>query len=632
MSSTGQLAAMLRASTDDFLARALQLRSITAGGVSLSGIRDFFDLADAMLHKDSLQHCLERLDRRSLTALAHLSGTAQLSALTHLGEEPATVHEAHDEHAIDTTVVEHLLRLFLVQESVPGITVWPEVAAQFARWSSLGLDSAWAQDSEPGDSADDGTSHSADGSANHAADALAAERAFTATTAMAELLFELEREPARLLATGSLARQGARRLAELLRLDETHLASLIRMAEQAGLAHRSTAHLAASDAHREWLEHSPAERWIAMAEAWVNANWAEIRARIAKRRFTHDTDIDAWLHWNYPGGQSWLPQRSATWQREAEMLGLLARGAISSVGAALLSGETEAAVRQLTSTLPKPVQRLYLQHDLTAVATGPLDPRIDGRLRTMADVDGHSIASRYRFTTTSITRAITGGETAGTILEFLGSISLSGVPQPLDYLVRDTASRHGLLRVGSLATGDQHAIAYIRSEDHELLRTVLIDRNLTLLRLRERDSESIVSACERDQLYTSLHDAKYPVVIEDAQGRIIAARPPHTARDIAQTRTTATRPDPYRNLIDRLRIVDADAPDDAGEAWLARQLDSAIRSKSTVTVSVRMPNGNLVDYQLEPISISGGRLRARDPHSEIERTLPLSSIARVQGR
>ncbi len=49
-----------------------------------------------------------------------------------------------------------------------------------------------------------------------------------------------------------------------------------------------------------------------------------------------------------------------------------------------MSGETEAAVRQLTSTLPKPVQRLYLQHDLTAVATGPLDPRIDGRLRTMA--------------------------------------------------------------------------------------------------------------------------------------------------------------------------------------------------------------------------------------------------------
>jgi hypothetical protein len=42
-----------------------------------------------------------------------------------------------------------------------------------------------------------------------------------------------------------------------------------------------------------------------------------------------------------------------------------------------------------------------------------------------------------------------------------------------------------------------------------------------------------------------------------------------------------------------------------------------------------MPNGKVVDYRLEPASVSGGRLRARDPLSEIERTLPLSSIAAV---
>jgi hypothetical protein len=42
-----------------------------------------------------------------------------------------------------------------------------------------------------------------------------------------------------------------------------------------------------------------------------------------------------------------------------------------------------------------------------------------------------------------------------------------------------------------------------------------------------------------------------------------------------------------------------------------------------------MPNGTVVDYRLEPASVAGGRLRARDPLSDIERTLPLSSIAAV---
>ncbi|MCY7326791.1 MAG: hypothetical protein LH605_11775, partial [Microbacteriaceae bacterium] len=67
----------------------------------------------------------------------------------------------------------------------------------------------------------------------------------------------------------------------------------------------------------------------------------------------------------------------------------------------------------------------------------------------------------------------------------------------------------------------------------------------------------------------------------------------------------------------------------AADAWLARQLDTAIRLKAALTVSVTMPNGTVVDYQLEPTSIAGGRLRARDRRSAIERTLPLSSITRV---
>ena len=142
--------------------------------------------------------------------------------------------------------------------------------------------------------------------------------------------------------------------------------------------------------------------------------------------------------------------------------------------------------------------------------------------------------------------------------------------------------------------------------------------------------QRLVSACDRDQLYSVLFNAKYPVAIEDSHGRIMETRRGPASRDAAHPPIATPRQHTHQTLVNKLRVADAEAPDDSGEAWLARQLDSAIRSKSTVTVSVRMPNGNVLDYRLEPAAISGGRLRARDPLSEIERTLPLSSIVAVR--
>lgn len=607
---------MLRAATSDDLVRSLHLRAVATSGNFLNGLRDFFDLADALLAADSLQHCLTRLDRRSLAALVDLSEERMPAGDSH------TAHDPNERDATEATLA-HLRDLVLLQDTPQGVTLWPEVAAQLAAWPALGLPNPHEDAPEPGTNAT--------GPISQASAAVAAEHAFTATAAMAELLFDLEREPAKLLATGILGRPGTRRLAELLRVDEPNVASFISIAEHAGLASRINGKLVPSDNHRDWLERSPANRWAIIADGWARTHWSDIRQRLAKHHFTDGSGIPLWLEWNYPGGREWLPQLTALWLDETEMLGITVHKTISTIGSHLLAGEIDTAVSVLTAALPTPVDRLYLQHDLTAVATGPLDTRVDTRLRTMADVDGHTIASRYRFTNASITRAISSGETAATILEFLESITLSGIPQPLEYLISETASRHGLLRIGPLPTGDPHALSYIRSNDEVLLRTVLIDRTLASLRLRPRDSEYLVSSFERNQLYGALRDAKYPVAMEDSEGHIIATRPMPTTNSVALKSVAAERIDPYLALITRLRVADENAPEDSGEAWLARQLDSAIRTKSAVMVSVRMPNGKVVDYQLEPASVSGGRLRARDSHSDIERTLPLSSIAAVRG-
>ena len=63
-----------------------------------------------------------------------------------------------------------------------------------------------------------------------------------------------------------------------------------------------------------------------------------------------------------------------------------------------------------------------------------------------ADVESRGTATVYRFGADSVRRALDAGTTADECT--LEEASPNGVPQPLSYLVRDVARRHGLVRVG----------------------------------------------------------------------------------------------------------------------------------------------------------------------------------------
>ena len=55
-----------------------------------------------------------------------------------------------------------------------------------------------------------------------------------------------------------------------------------------------------------------------------------------------------------------------------------------------------------------------------------------------------------------------------------------------------------------------------------------------------------------------------------------------------------------------------------------------MRTKSEIVVVVRMPDGSERSLTLEASGLGGGRLRGRDRHADVERTLPVSSIVSVQ--
>lgn len=143
--------------------------------------------------------------------------------------------------------------------------------------------------------------------------------------------------------------------------------------------------------------------------------------------------------------------------REGESLGVTGRGALGSFGRLLLSDEA-AATERLAELVPDPVDQLLLQADLTAIVPGTPVPELAAMLRRSSVLESRGGASVHRFTEAALRGALDAGWTADDLLESLARFSATPVPQPLDYLVRDVARRHGQLRVGS-------AGSYLRSDD-----------------------------------------------------------------------------------------------------------------------------------------------------------------------
>ncbi|MET4781296.1 helicase-associated domain-containing protein [Glaciihabitans sp. UYNi722] len=617
MSNTLSLATRLRGMPDAELAQSMRDRSISA-----SGVKDFFDLAEAFLDRASIQQMLTRLDRETLAVLAAIgqlmeesgppTATDVAARLESISGASPSVESIAERAAVATT-------LLLLEAESKRFAAYESVREQLRSWPAFGLP---------------GLTELAGGNPPAALepvpdvdrrfiDRLGAERAFAATTAITELLAEVEREPARELAKGGVALPDSKRLANAMSVDLDSVATFLAVADRAGLVARQGGNWMITERGGAWLLESTGGRWAALAAAWFERLPSDIRQLLSER--THalwGQGLRGYVDWLYPAGGDWMDERIGVYTRDAERLGITANQAPTGPGSLLLADSVDRALAAMSTLLPAEVEQVYLQHDLSVVAPGPLTPRVDARLRTIADVESRALASSYRVSTSSVNRAMASGETAESMLDFLRSISLTGIPQPLDYLIAEASGRYGQVRVGPLDEAGSEAATYIRSDDEHLLGTIMVDQNLSALGFQRRGQHQLLSRFSLDVVFWSLSDARYPVAAENRAGNIVSLRRQRTARVSA-----AASVDPVSSLIERLRIGGEPEGDETGQAWLVRQLDVAIKARASLTVSVRMPNGSIVDYQLEPTSVGGGRMRARDKKSAIERTLPLSSIA-----
>jgi hypothetical protein len=607
------LAARLRALDDDALARLVTQRQVRD-----AGIRDFFDLAEALLDRSSVQAALERLDRRILAVLAVAGELAEKSGAP-------TAEQLSSRLEVPVSEVRERLSVAsdagLLGSESGRYAPWDAVVEQLRAWPAFGLPTG----SDLESTAPPAVLEPVSDSDMRFIDRGAGDRAFGTLGAVTETLLALRDAPARRLTRGGLALPDARRLAGIAGVDAGEVELLLDIAARAGLAVLAGTEWVPTPALTTWLTGSRVDRWAELASGWLSRLPDDLRDLLRSRAHAvwGDGLLD-YLGWLYPAGGAWIRERAAAAAREAELLGITGAGAPSTAGAKLLLDGTEVAARAMAESFPPEVETVYLQHDLTVIAPGPLRVDLETRLRGMAEVEARGVASSFRITAVSLTRAFVAGETADGVRAFLAGLSLTGIPQPLDYLIADTAARFGTLRVGQLpdAVG-----AYVRSDDAELLRQLAVDQALAPLGLAAPDGESgrLVTRFDVGLLYTSLLDARYPVVAEDASGEIVAMR----AERRASSGGGIVSDDTAALLISRVRESAAAAPEEADRAWLARQLELAIKGKVMVRVTVRLPDDSLAEYTLEPAALAGGRLRARDRNADVERTLPLASIVAV---
>ena len=643
------LADRLRTLGDAELIAVLRARSVRE-----QGINDFFDLADKLLEPGSISEALATLPRPTLTSLAVIAelsaGVAEGSGILNLTEVDARLSALGATPVNTPAHIATAVALALAEEPEPGsVIVYGPVSDVIVSWPSVGLPSA-SELAQHHPAALEAVSDLDP----EVVDARAAESAFAVTTAIGELLAELEREPARELSRGGLALPDSRRVASATGCDIDAVPTLISVARTAGLVALEGGLWLTTDAAAPWMLLPTIDRWAFIAGSWLDGVVPEMRELLSSRAHAPWGEPFAeFAEWLYPAGGEWIRQRIATFGGNAELLGIVSQSVPSSAGSALLSEGPAAAAAAYAPLFPAEVSKVYVQHDLTVVSPGPLEPRLDARLRVFATVESRALAATYRVSVASITHALAAGETAESLRDFLLEVSLTGIPQPLDYLISDTAARHGVVRVGTPAvaggesaggenTGGAStgaggagagsagagagsaARSYVRSADAAVLSAILVDQSVATLGLRRVGADVLESRFGVDTVVWALADAKYPVAAENSEGQIVR---------LARRRTAPAAPaaaaDPALAIVERLRLLGTPSAGANDRAWLERQLDVAIRSKSAVTVTVALADDSEVNYVVQPTSVAGGRLRALDRAADIERTLPLSRIVAV---
>jgi hypothetical protein len=472
-----------------------------------------------------------------------------------------------------------------------------------------------------------------------------------------ELLNFWADEPADALRAGGLGVRDLKIISTHLGVDESCTAFVAELAYLASLiSFDADDRILPSSKFDIWLMQTPADRWQMLASQWLitsrvsglvgrveaknvaalgpeldRVNAARVRGLTLELLRENHGIAPEWnsfkevLSWRAPlRRNSSLQDELAEWTlREAEWLGITGQGALSNFGAQFLDGDDLSSINE---DLPKTVDHILIQSDNTAIAPGPLEHEISQALAMMAEIESRGGATVYRFTESTIRRALDHGKTGDEIKTFLIKTSKTPMPQPLEYLIADVAKKHGKLRVGNTSS-------FIRCEDTALISQIMNDKKLEILALRRIAPEVVICDMDATDAMRVLRECGYLPAGESANGMILTGlktnraltkpRPPRVIGEVEIPDTerlkTAIRAlrtgekSTYRQT--RLRQVASEALGQLPRTTANETmeiLNQFIIDEKTLSIGYADNNGGVTHRIIDPIRISAGALIARD--------------------
>ncbi len=582
MSEVLQVAKALSQSTDSDLVRVAGIRLMPT-----SSFNDFYDFATALIKPQNVTGAVSAMTKSQLLAFSNLLSNSSTKA--------------------DLKSLDSIATLFLVLKQDDGsYSPLDNAVTAFKQLVSPKLLADLKDDvnSKPSKSSIDGSQ----------LDPQAGLSAFETIQALTELVIELEQNYVREVGRGQVGLPELKRISLHLGRDTEYVRLLYALAQMSSLIGVSDKRWKVGSQYLTWLTSSPEQRWQHIAKTWVSLLVETSAAELATAE-----NLRASFAETFPIANVGFQSHISRLIEMAELIGLTSADQTTSWFKLLLEGNLEKATQLLAQNLPKTQNRIIVQADLTIIAVGPLPTDKELELRRFVETERIGVASTYRISNLSVTYGLETGLSEQEIRSLLTELSGTTLPQPVDYLIREAASRFGRLVLREIPNG-----TLIQSNEQILLTQILNDTSLRTVSITKSSENTLESRFELDIVYYLLRESKYAAIRKDSKDQVISAWRAAGSNQSSLTQTSSVMED-----IQRLRSHDKRLGEAPEGQDIVRQIEMAIKTKVTLVITLQM-SGTSREFSIEPTGLANGRLRGKDRQADCERVLPLASVTGVR--
>jgi len=569
MSEVLELAQQLRLLSDEELAGLVRQRLINP-----THLKDFFDLAESLLQPKNLQTWIAGLTAKELGQLSEPAGH----------KDP--------------------LMAFLAQSETFASTLG-EMRRASAKQAAKTSATHPAEQLDANSSARDG-----------------GIRAFETCQSITEVVYDLEQRRIKLIGKSGVPIGELKRLGLHLGKSVDEVRETFEVAAAAELISQDGERWILNSQSALWLSSKLGSRWAILCHTWLAMVGESTRAELASQwALSEGQSISSFLAEIYPFADQGADSRFAKIERFAENIGLTSNGFANPWMAHVVNRDSALAQAAIQQHLPSEQERIIVQGDLSIISPGPLSNSDERELRAFVETEQAGLASRYRISALSISQALESGVSATDIKNTLTRLSSNPLPQPVDYLITDTVKRFGRIRV-SVDLGRGGAI--VAFDDSHLCTQLLNESSLKPFGFRGIDANVLHSKYDADVVYFGLREIGQLAVRVDSEGKLVSPLK-FGSHSVAQHRL-----DGLNDSIARFRAADARVAHSGDDEAMLRQIQLALKNKANLRVAYLGKDGTEHEFLLEPVGVANGRLRARDRKADLERTLPLANIIRLE--